>query len=161
MQTNKLITHSSPIQKMLWNLLSSVINLSVLRLLRSLFGVESLAIKAKQFLYRQWGFQKVESTRFQVNWHMKVVRMLTLRIDRLYSQEILLVFIFVARWVYPRLIVRSEGICQWEIPVAPSGIKPATFRLGTQCLKQLRYHLPHRNKLKLRSGVRCVPRTRN
>ena len=77
---------------------------------------------------------------------MKVVRLSVLRTGLLYSPGYIPGTHFIRGWVDPGAIVRPEGLCQWTIPVTPSGFEPATYRLAAQCLNQLRHRVLRSNK---------------
>jgi hypothetical protein len=56
-------------------------------------------------LDRLLGFQEVEGPEFLDNWHMKVVRLLTLCTGRLYPQQGFLVLISVRGCINPRATI--------------------------------------------------------
>jgi len=79
-------------------------------------------------LEKPWRFQEFEDPRFHDNRHMKVVRLSALMYQpSVPHQKIFLVPICLGGWVYPRAIVRPEGLYQWKLPKTPSRIEPATF----------------------------------
>ena len=87
------------------------------------------------------GFQEVK---VPISWqrHRKVVRLSALCIGRIYLQEIILVLISIRGRVDPSAIVRSEGLCQWKIPITPFGKEPATFRFVAQQLNHCATAVP-------------------
>jgi hypothetical protein len=62
-------------------------------------------------------------------------------------ESIFLVLVFVGGWVDSMATVGLEGLCQWKILMTPSGMEPATFRLGAQCLNQLSHYMHSPNPI--------------
>jgi hypothetical protein len=89
--------------------------------------------KGKAIPVQAWAGHKVSRKsrlpEFLDNRHMKEVRSSALGNGRVYPQEIFLTLISVRGWVKSRAIVQPEGLCQWKIPITPSGIEIANFRL--------------------------------
>jgi len=100
-------------------------------------SVPELIMKSKAFPLQVWsgpdGSRKLRFPDF-VTTAQDGGRLSALRTGRLYPQVIILVLISVISWFDPSVMVRSEGLCQWKIPMSPGGIEPATFRFAAQHL---------------------------
>jgi len=92
-------------------------------------------------MYMPRRFKEVEAPRFRENRHIMVVRLPSLRLGRLYSQVLLLAFIYVRGWVDPRTMVRPEGLSHWRIPVTKSGNGTSDLLLVAQYCNQARHRV--------------------
>jgi hypothetical protein len=54
---------------------------------------------------------------------------------------------YFASWVYWRAKMCLKELCQWKLPMAPSGIEPVTFQLVAQCLNQLCHPVPRQTHI--------------
>ena len=136
-EPNEIYLSSSSSSKILWRkwALNFVAYCYIQAYFRGIWYFNVVKVKVKQSHYRPGQALMVpegRDSRFQDNWHINVVR-LSAFTPRKYS--------WYRGWVDLRAIVRPEGLCQWKIPMTPSGIEPSTFRLVAQCLNHLRHRV--------------------
>ena len=96
--------------------------------------IQCVNVMVKQSLYRPGKDLRVQGCwvpRSRDNRHTEA-RSPTHRPPLPSPQKLFLVLISVRDRVNPTAIVRPEGLCQWKIPMTPSGIESATFRLVAQ-----------------------------
>jgi len=98
-----------------------------------------LQVRGAQRVPGSWGSQ--------ITWqrHRMVVRLPSLRTGLFYPQEILLVLISVRSRPQGHSAI-GRIICQWKIPMTPSGIEPATFRFVAQHLNHCATAVPYQSK---------------
>jgi hypothetical protein len=72
----------------------------------------------------------------QISWHSahEIDHVVSPSTSHLYPKEIFLVLISVTGWVHSKAKMWLEGLCQWKLLMVPTGIKPMTFQLVSQCL---------------------------
>jgi hypothetical protein len=83
---------------------------------------------------------------------MKVARLSALRTGRIYPQEIFLVLITVRSWVYPRAILRPEGLCQFKKSNDTIGNRSRDLPVCRAVPQPLRHRVPPPYKY-------CTPQT--
>jgi hypothetical protein len=94
------------------------------------------------YYFLQSHYKPREALRVSGDWGFQISRQSALEGGKVVSptyrppllEEIFLVLISVGDWVIPRTRVLQEGLRQWIIRMVPSEIKPAAFRLVSQCL---------------------------